>query len=83
MLDYTKYLIDTNRWTDLADHLSDAQERGNSHMPVLATYQRMLRSFKPIWESKLGRGTGPGTHDLNVAELRRVLDAWPYPHSTD
>jgi uncharacterized protein YfbU (UPF0304 family) len=79
MLDYVKYLIDTRRWTNLAEHLSDAQEQGNSHMPVLATYQRMLRVFKPIWNSKLGRGAGREALDLSAAELRQVVDARRYP----
>lgn len=64
MLDYVQHLIDTRRWTNLADHLRDAQERGNSHMPMLAAYLRMPRAFKPIWESKLGRGTGRDAQDL-------------------
>jgi uncharacterized protein len=83
MLDYVKYLIDTRRWTNLAEHLSDAQEQGNSHMPVLATYQRMLRAFKPIWDGKLSRGTGREALDLTIVELRQVLDARRYPRNSE
>jgi uncharacterized protein len=83
LLTYTTYLIDNDKWSDLADHLSDAQERGNSHMPTLAIYQRMLQAFKPIWESKLSRGSGRDAYDFNVAELRQVLEARHYQGNAD
>lgn len=75
LLSYTKYLIDDGRWTDLAEHVGGRQE-GNSHMPMLAAYQRMLRTFKTIVEErKQGRGTGRDIYNFGIAELRQMLDA--------
>jgi hypothetical protein len=83
LLTYTQYLIDNDKWKNLADHLSEAQDLGNAHMPLLATYQRMLRVFQPIWEKKLRRGSGLEAHKLDIAELRQMLDASGYRRSPD
>jgi len=76
---YARHLIETGRWEELADRFDDERERGNSHIPMLATYQRMLAVFMPTWERKVSsRGYGPERLHLTVKELRDVLAAWSY-----
>lgn len=76
---YAQFLISTGRWTDMAEHFDRAHEDGNSHMPMLATYRRMLDVFQPIWKAKAGRGFSPDGLLLTTDELDQVLKAWPYP----
>jgi uncharacterized protein YfbU (UPF0304 family) len=76
---YAHFLIKDDRWTELADRFDDQHERGNSHMPALASYQRMLSVWKPLWEAKVKSFGGPKDYRFSVEELRRILDAWPYP----
>jgi hypothetical protein len=83
LLSYVTYLVNTDRWTELKDRLGDDRDGGNSHMPELAIYERMLGTFRPIWEAKLaGRGGDPDSHLLGVTELHQVLDARRYPGNT-
>jgi uncharacterized protein len=79
LLGYARFLVSTDRWEDLAEHLDAKHEHGNSHSPMLATYMRMLGAFQPIWKSKLGRGFDPDALLLTQDELAAVLAAWPYP----
>jgi uncharacterized protein len=76
---YARYLIKDDRWTDMADRFDDKHERGNSHMPMLATYQRMLSVWKPMWAQKVKAMGGPNNYRFTVAELQQILAAWPYP----
>lgn len=79
LLGYARFLVATGRWEDLAEQFDSKHERGNSHMPTLATYLRMLAAFQPIWKAKLGRGFDPESLLLNEGELATVLAAWAYP----
>lgn len=78
---YARHLIESDRWAELADRFDDKHERGNSHMPMLATYRRMLDAFGPVWEARIEDNSLP--HDeryiLSTDDLRKVMDAWPYP----
>lgn len=76
---YAHYLINDGKWTRLADRFNDEHERGNSHMPVLATYQRMLSVSKPIWEKMIRTGGGPNNYNFTLEELQQIREAWPYP----
>lgn len=73
---FAEYLVKNGRWTDLADRFSDENERGNSHSPMLATYQRMLSVWRPLWDKKL---SSHGNYQFTVEELQQILSAWPYP----
>lgn len=75
---YARHLIKDGRWTDLADCFDDKHERGNSHMPTLATYQRMLNVWKPKWEEKVRSYGGPTKYLFTLAELQEIQAAWPY-----
>lgn len=76
---YARYLINDDRWSEMAEHFDDQHERGNSHMPMLATYQRMLSVWRPLWDKKLKSYGGPTAYRFTVEELQQVLAAWPYP----
>jgi uncharacterized protein len=76
---YAHHVIKDDRWTDMADRFDDKHERGNSHMPTLATYQRMLSVWKPLWDKKIKSYGGPSQYRFTVEELQQILAAWPYP----
>lgn len=76
---YAHHVIKDGRWTNLADRFDDKHEHGNSHMPVLASYQRMLSVWKPMWDKKIKAMGGPTAYRFSVEELRQIVAAWPYP----
>jgi hypothetical protein len=80
---YAKFLVGDGRWEELAEAFDANHEGGNSHMPLLATYQRMLDTFEPIWKRKISdysMGYGDG-FVLNLDELRTMYAAWSYPRA--
>ncbi|MDX6256751.1 MAG: uncharacterized protein QOJ11_3085 [Frankiales bacterium] len=76
---YAHFQIKDDRWADLADRFDNKHEHGNSHSPMLATYQRMLNVWKPVWERKIKSYGGPKDYKFSVEELRELMKAWPYP----
>lgn len=73
---YVRYLMDTDRWTALADDYQKA-DGGNSHMPMLSTYRGMVEVFKPIWQRRLhaaALGRGDDRYELTLDELKQVYD---------
>ncbi len=74
MADYAAYLIRHGRWTEMAVYFDDNHERGNSHMPTLDTYLRMLAVYKPIWE-RITVGVGRGRYLLDEEEVAQVMRA--------
>ncbi len=78
MLAYAKYLIETDRWTNLAGHF-EQNDGGNSHWRTLSAYQRMLEAYTPLYEAKVKRGFGPDHHLLDAGELAQVARAAIHP----
>ncbi len=76
---YAHHVIKDGRWIDIADRFDDKHERGNSHMPTLAAYQRMLSVWKPLCNKKIKSYGGPNDYRFTVDELQQILSAWPYP----
>jgi uncharacterized protein YfbU (UPF0304 family) len=76
---YARFLIKDGRWERMAEHFDARREHGNSHMPMLATYQRMLSVFKPLWEKKIKAFGGAHDYRLTLAELQEIRAARPYP----
>jgi hypothetical protein len=75
---YTKYVVGDGRWREQADAIE--REGGNSHFPVLPTYQRMLVAFDPIWEKRV-RDSSLSFEDrmyLDVEELAAIYAASLY-----
>jgi len=59
-------------------YFDDKHERGNSHAPMLDTYLRMRRVFRPIWEAMI-HGPSRGRYHLTAGELLEIVRAWCYP----
>ena len=79
MLGYAKYLLATDRWTNLADYF-DRNDSGNSHWRNLPTYRRILEAYKPLIKAKTeGRGFSPEHYLLNADELAAVARAAIHP----
>jgi len=57
----------------MAVYFDDKHERGNSHSPMLATYQRMLMCIGPV--AALVEGIGRGRYRLNEEELLQIVRA--------
>lgn len=79
LANYARYLVKNGRWNALSEHFDAKHEHGNSHSPKLATYQRMLNVWRPIWSQKLANMNGD--YLLTVEELQTIMNAWPYPQS--
>ena len=80
MLAYARHLLAGGRWTDLAEFFDDRQEGGNSHMPMLNTYRRMLDIFQPIRERMIrDLQRGIDGFALSEAELTEIVHAWYHP----
>jgi len=76
---YAHYLIKDGKWAAMAKYFDAKHERGNSHSPALASYQRMLSVFKPLWDKKVKTMGGPNSYHFSPDELRQIIAAWPYP----
>jgi len=77
LLSYARHLLAQERWTNLAEYFDRQHESGNSHMPAVAVYQRMLAEFQPIWRRKLREMSGD--YLLTAGEIRAVTDARIHP----
>jgi hypothetical protein len=76
LLGYAKHLISTERWEGLAAHFDDQHERGNSHMPTLKRYERMLDAFRTVVDRKKAAvGISFDTYRFDGNDLREVLAA--------
>ena len=80
MLGYARYLLETDRWTDLAEYFDDKHEGGNSHRRTLPAYRRMLEAYEPLFRAKTeGRGFGPDQYLFSADELAAVARAAIHP----
>ena len=73
---YAKYLIDQSKYASMAKYFDDEHERGNSHMRMLGTYNRMLSTWRPLWDAKV---RSHRHYHLTVEELMQVHAAWLHP----
>jgi uncharacterized protein YfbU (UPF0304 family) len=84
LLGYAEYSIASGKWTSQATLFTDAHDDGNSHMPTLAIYQRMLPVYRAIVERrKSARGHGLDPYRFDVNDLREMLDATRRPHANN
>lgn len=81
MLTYVRYLVDSGRWADLKPRLAEIGDDGNSHSPHLATYERMLAEFRPVYDQILrgARGHSREAYLLTADDLRQIAEAWVHP----
>lgn len=81
LADFAQYVIKTGRWESMAIYFDDKHERGNSHFPALASYQRLLAVWQPMRQAMLRNYGGPNKYALGPDELRQIVEAWPYPRA--
>ncbi|MFI6031632.1 YfbU family protein [Amycolatopsis magusensis] len=76
MLSFAEHLVQGGeRWSDFHERLTTG-ERGNSHSPRLAKYQRMVVVFKDIWNRKLSeQGRGRDHLLFGVEDLLTMIEA--------
>jgi uncharacterized protein len=81
LLGYVRYLVDTDRWTEIKPRLAEISDNGNSHSPYLATYERMLAVYLPIHEDSARgkRGHSIDAWLLTLDELKQIAGAWAWP----
>ncbi|WP_410583819.1 YfbU family protein [Amycolatopsis sp. lyj-108] len=82
---FAECLIAAGRWEPLAYHFDDEHEGGNSHMPVLHHYEKMLGAYRAIIDArKADRGfTSHDTYHLDGDDLRTMLNPPPLRTSRD
>jgi uncharacterized protein len=79
MLGYLHFLMKTDRWAEFKERLPEI-DGGNSHMPLLPSYERMLAAYRAARARREAeRGIGPGSWALPVDDLREIAEAWPHP----
>lgn len=78
MARYVRYQMrDENRWQELQPQAAES-DNGNSHMPVLAVYMRMLTEYRRIMRGREG-SYDRDDYLLSAAELRRIEEATIHP----
>lgn len=78
---YAEHVIKDGRWASMAVHFDAAHDHGNSHAPLLASYERMLSIWRPLWRKKAGSYAGPEAYLLTPGELRSIADVRAYPRA--
>lgn len=78
---YAQHLIDQGKWESQAKYFDNNNDRGNSHFPTLALYERMLEEFNPIWREKTRSHSRKerSSYNLTASEIMRVADAAVHP----
>ncbi len=76
MLGYVKYLVQTERWTEIEKRLKEIGDGGNSHSRQLPKYERMVEVFTPLWADVVRNAPGNGGYVLAAAQIRKVTSAW-------
>ncbi|RAS64790.1 YfbU-like protein [Lentzea atacamensis] len=74
LLGYAQHLVGTERWETLAPHFAKENERGNSHMPRLALYQRMLAAYRSVVRRKQKAEFGLDAYRFSIGDLQEVLE---------
>jgi uncharacterized protein YfbU (UPF0304 family) len=78
MARYVRFLMaDGEHWTELIPQIEET-DRGNSHMPTLGVYQRMLTEYRRIMDSR-PRSYGTDSWMLKLDDLQRLYDAQVHP----
>lgn len=72
MLGYLRYLVRTDRWTEIKVRLAEIGDEGHSHARFLPAYERMLAVFKPIWDDVIRRQGHGGKYLLTAQQVHQV-----------
>lgn len=78
MAGYVDFLMrDERTWTELRPQVK-RHDNGNSHMPALGTYVRMLTEYRRIMDSR-ELGSSHLDYLLSLDELEQLVDAQTHP----
>ena len=77
LADYTEYLMEDGRWAELKDQFNEL-DRGNSHMPMLGVYRRMLNEYRRIMSTRRP-GDFQARFSLSAEELIQIDQASTHP----
>lgn len=78
MARYVRFMMaDGEHWTELIPQI-EKTDRGNSHMPTLGMYQRMLTEYRRIMDGR-PRDYSTDSWLLKADDLRRLHDAQIHP----
>ncbi len=72
---FAKHLIDKGRWSTMAHHFDDEHEGGNSHMPTLSFYRRVLAAYKAVLQERKRTVSDFEAYRFDAEALREVLAA--------
>jgi uncharacterized protein YfbU (UPF0304 family) len=72
---FAKHLIDDGRWSSMAHHFDEEHEGGNSHMPTLSFYRRVLAAYKAVLQERKRTVSDFEAYRFDAAALREVLAA--------
>lgn len=75
LADFAKHLIDDGRWSTLAHHFDNDHEGGNSHMPTLSHYRRVLAAYKAVLHERKRTVSDLEAYRFDAQALREVLAA--------
>jgi uncharacterized protein YfbU (UPF0304 family) len=72
---FAKHLIDDGKWSNMAHHFDEEHEGGNSHMPMLNSYRRVLAAYKAVLQERKRTVSGFEAYRFDAEALREVLVA--------
>lgn len=79
LLAYARYLVGQDRWPELQYVFSTTNDRGNSHSPCSAMYQRMLDEYTKIKAETNRARRRRDSYFLDVNALQRLVDVQTHP----
>lgn len=73
MANYVEHLVKDDKWTEQAEFVL-GPKRGNSHMPVIGSYSRMLTAYRDVKKNR-PRSTARTGYLLSREELEQIAAA--------
>jgi uncharacterized protein YfbU (UPF0304 family) len=77
MASYVQLLVDDDKWSELKPYIAES-DGGNSHMPMLDIYTRMLAQYRRIMDSR-ERTYSRDDYALSAEELTVIAEARVHP----
>ncbi|MFE2754029.1 YfbU family protein [Actinosynnema sp. NPDC059335] len=79
LLAYVRYMVTTDgRWEEFRERVTTG-ERGNSHSPRLARYQRMRAAYEAIRDRNRANGRMTSAWDFDIEDLLSIVEAARHP----
>lgn len=80
MAGYVEFLIDDDRWSERKEFI-EGPDGGNSHMPTLDMYLRMLAEYRRIKDVRRRRRTSVTDYHLSAEELAAIAAERVHPEN--